>query len=143
MAKDKSAFAYVEAVLYDYPFLQARLRHYPVPHADIIVRSQVKDPTSPQERFACREAETIRMIAAVNDALRAMQRAERQLVRLKYFERWPNYAVARKLHVSESTFYEWRRKVVEKVALALGLESLEPQGVLDSEPEKNRRISGE
>lgn len=141
--KGKGAFAYVEAVLYDYPFLQARLKNYPVPHADMLVPGRVKDFTSPQEKFACREAETIRTIAAVNDALRAMQPAERKLVRLKYFERWPNCAVARKLHVSESTFYEWRRRVVKKVALALGVESLEPQGIADLESEENRRISGE
>lgn len=121
----KDPFAYVEAVLYDYPFLQARLRHYPVPHADILVPGRVKDFTSPQERFACREAETIRTIAAVNGALRAMQPGERKLIRLKYFARWPNRIVAQKLHVSESTFYEWRRNVVKKVGLALGLESLE------------------
>lgn len=141
--KGKSAFAYVEAVLYDYPFLQARLKNYPVPHADILMPGRVKDCTSPQEKFACREAETIRKIAAVNAALQAMQPSERRLVRLKYFERWANYAVARKLHISESTFYEWRRRVIEKVALVLGVENLERQGVPDSEPEENRRISGE
>lgn len=123
--KGKSAFAYVEAVLYDYPFLQARLKNYPVPHADILVPGRIKDFSSPQEKFACQEAETIRKVAAVNDALRAMQPAERKLVKLKYFARWPNRMVARKLHVCESTFYEWRRNVVKKVGLALGLESLE------------------
>ncbi len=127
----KNAFAYVEAVLYDYPFLQARLKNYPVPHADILVPGRVKDFTSPQEKFACREAETIRKIAAVNDALRAMQPAERKLVRLKYFERWPNETAARKLHVSRATFYRLRENAVKKVGLALGVESLEPQGFAD------------
>ena len=59
-------------------------------HADILISGRVKDTTSPQERFVCREAETIRVIAAVNRALRAMQSIERKLVRLKYFEKWPN-----------------------------------------------------
>ncbi|MGE5572956.1 MAG: DUF1492 domain-containing protein [Bacteroidota bacterium] len=129
--KGKGAFAYVEAVLYDYPFLQARLKNYPVPHTDILVLGRVKDFTSPQEKFACREAETIRTIAAVNGALRAMQPGERKLIRLKYFERWPNYVVARKLHVSRATFYRLRENAVKKVGLALGAESLESQGFAD------------
>lgn len=130
--KGKSAFAYVEAVLYDYPFLQARLKNYPVPHADILVPGRVKDFTSPQEKFACQEAETIRKVAAVNDALRAMQPTERKLVRLKYFARWPNEVVAKKLHVSRATFYRLRENAVKKVGLALGVENLESQRLADA-----------
>lgn len=140
--RSKDLFAYVEAILYDYPFLKARLTEIPIPHADILISGRVKDTTSPQERFVCREAETIRVIAAVNRALRAMQSIERKLVRLKYFEKWPNYQVAQKLHISESTFYEWRNEIVRRVGLTLGVETIEQQ-LHDSESENNRRITGE
>lgn len=136
-------FAYVEAILYDYPFLKARLKEIPIPHAGVLIAGRVNDVTSPQECFVCREAETMRLVSAVDRALRAMQPIERRLVRLKYFERWPNYEVAKRLHISESTFYEWRREIVRNVGLALGVESIEQQQIPDSESENNRRIAGE
>lgn len=119
---ERDSFRAAEAILYDYPFLRARLKNYPIPHADIMTLGQVKEFTSPQERFACKHAETVRLTSAVEGALRAMSRPERQLVRLKYFERWPNRVVARRLHISEPTFYRLRAKLIKEVALALGLE---------------------
>lgn len=139
--RGNDSFAYVEAILYDYPFLKARLKEIPVPHADILIAGRVNDVTSPQERFVCREAETIRLISAVDRAIRAMQPIERKLVRLKYFERWPNYEVAKRLHISESTFYDWRHEIIRRVGLTLGVETVEQQ-LPGPESENNRRISG-
>lgn len=126
--KTGGVFEYVEALLYDYPFLKARLDDVAYYAGDIIIPAAAKSGPSMPEKHVLKHAEALRIVTAIEKALRAMPRIQRRLVRLKYFEKWPNYVVAKRLHISEATFYRLREDAVKNIGLALGVESLEPQG---------------
>ena len=88
--------------------------------------SGVSDPTSAKvvrmlllEEKADRESFWVR---GIEDVIDALSEADRELVRLKYFEGYlSNAGVARALHISEREFYRRRDEILGKMARRFGL----------------------
>lgn len=132
----REVFRYVEAELFDYPWTLkeiARLR------ADIALEGvaleeallgarvsggRLPDPTREKairlitNRRLKRMEETVEAIERVLSRLPAEMR---ELVRLRYWERWGRVRVCEELHISERTYYRWRAAVVRAVAVEMGL----------------------
>ena len=103
-----------EQDLWAYPSLKDRVEaHDPgTPGSIIWWQPHSNEPSSPLERHVIRWEEALMTIAAVDRLLRRLQRDERRLVRLRYFERrdWPD--VAKRLHMSTATATRWRTKIL-------------------------------
>ena len=126
---------YVEAELYDYPYLRKAIEEL---RADIseagatgevlgvrITSSGHADPASRKgielatNRRLARMHQTVQAIEAVLERLRP---EVRRLIEMKYFEReYTDKAIARRIPISPATFYRWQNEVVRDIAVELGL----------------------
>lgn len=80
-----------------------------------------KPSQSPQERWAVRHHQELRDASVIEATLKRMSEEQRQLVELRYRERWPWRKVAEKLFVSERTVYTMRDQVLMVLAYEFGM----------------------
>lgn len=95
--------------------LEKRLRMLPL----LRVRVQLaRDPRNPLPRPPWADADE-REVAELETALAALSEEDRELVRLRYFERQAWAEVAEALRISPRTVYHRRRRVLERLVQAL------------------------
>lgn len=128
-------FRYIEAELRDYPENRQRLKDM---RSDMILKSPAPDEGSqissrnsvskPTESTALqlitnkRLAALARTVTAIEKTVDMLDGDRRRLVELRYFEKYLTPAgVAKELHISERTFYNWRDEVIKLIAVELGL----------------------
>lgn len=125
---DKSLFRKVEYELYNY---QAHVKELNELRAEILYAGPDRSELSTVESNAISDStgkkgvklaeimqgEQARWIEVIHDSLRLLPRELKMLVKYKYFDRYRNEAVAMRLHISRSLFYEWREDVVVRIVL--------------------------
>jgi len=136
----RAVFRYVEAELYDYPATKAEYEELrraicerAMPGSILKLPTdasggEVTDPTFRSTTVLLANRRLARMgevIRAIDRVFRRLPRHKQRLVALKYWRRRPDREVMEALHVSERTFYRWRREVVAAVGQHLGLCSIE------------------
>lgn len=110
----------VEGKLYAYGLTVLRYPDAPISSVYQEVVATTGDVTSPQERWAVQHANDLRDAAVIERVVRTLPQDERDLIRLRYIERWPWNKVADKLHVSRSSVYRIRDRVVVLIAREFG-----------------------
>jgi len=80
-----------------------------------------KSSQSPQERWAVQHQQELRDASVIESTLKRMSEEQRQLVELRYRERWAWRKVAEKLYVSERTVYTMRDQLLMLFAYEFGL----------------------
>ena len=133
----KAVERYVEAELYDYPYLTKAIEELRADIAEAgtvtiqtvlgtpIQQGRRADPTQAKgielatNRRLARMHQTVQAIEAVLGRLRP---EVRRLIEMKYFEReYTDQAIARRIPTSTATFYRWQIQVVRDIAIELGL----------------------
>lgn len=131
----RAVFRYVEAELYDYPFIKRELEDLraaiieegPDPGKVVVGREKTRftDPTYTKAQRLLTNRRLSRMedtVRAIEEVLGRLSAEKRRLVELKYFQgRLSNLGVADALNVSLRTFYYWRGQIVRTVAVEMGL----------------------
>jgi len=129
----KSVFRYIEAEIYDYPETVKeieQLREEIMEGGQQEERIQVQssrqsDPTATRATRLLMD-KRLRRLEEVSHAIKrvydALPREKRRLVEMKYWEkRYTKSGIAEALHISEMTFYRWRRQIVLAIGGEIGL----------------------
>ena len=125
---DKSLFRKVEYELYNYQAhvkelneLQAEILHAGPDKAELpYLKSNIASDTTGKKGAKLAEvmeSEQAKWVKVIHDTLRILPRELKMLVKCKYFDGMKNEAVAMRLHISRSLFYEWREDVIIQIVL--------------------------
>jgi len=130
----KSTFRYIEAEIYDYPETLKEIGNL---REEIMeggqqeeqqVRVQTNRMSDPTVNRATRLLmdRRLRRLEEVTFAIQkvcdALPKDKHRLMEMKYWEkRYTNTGISETLHISEMTFYRWRRQIVTAIANELGL----------------------
>lgn len=105
--------ARVRALLYQYPDLIAE---YHVSFRGSLGGERVQSgPGRPTESEALRLAEVSQQIRFIERMLEPLEKEDRELIRLRYFEQLSWTAVAKALGISSSTAWERDQKIIEGI----------------------------
>lgn len=142
MAKQQKYFRQVEAMLYDYKYLDQAIATLaaemdaimPQTSTSVVRLGQgsTKTPfdTSQTERYGIRRAESKlrekllekhRHKAAIKGAREQLTDEENTFIWMRYDHEKPHQEIWEALHMEERSYFRFRRKVIKKMAKALGL----------------------
>lgn len=124
---EKTLFRRVEYELYNYhkhlkeqAERREELLHYtPRPYAEGNSEGYVSNPSETKGITLAHltEGEQGQWLEVIHDSFTQLPREMKMLVKYKYFDGVKNEAVAMKLHISRSLFFEWREDVIIRIVL--------------------------
>jgi len=124
---EKTLFRKVEYELYNYQkhlkeMLEQReeLLHYtPKPYAEGNSEGYKSNPSETKgvKLAHLTESEQGQWIEVIHDSFQLLPRELKMLVKYKYYDGITNEAVAMKLHISRSLFFEWRMDIIIRIVL--------------------------
>jgi len=128
----KSIFKYIEAEIYDYSetikeIKQLREEILEGDQQEELIRVQSSRQSDPTATRATRLLmdKRLKRLEEVSHAIKrvydALPQEKRRLIEMKYWEkRFTTTGIAEALHISEMTFYRWRRQIVLVIGKELG-----------------------
>lgn len=123
--------------MYDDRRLEALLRSYPVLKADALIEQQelfnlfpncianysgivrgriAGDSTATMAIARANIPDSMKKVRAIEISFGSLDGAEKELVKLLYFEKCRVYQVQHQLHISRSVFFRIRRSALDKIA---------------------------
>lgn len=123
--KDKT-FRRIEAILYNYPLMKLNLEKLQPSFGTSVIVVGAPAPEgykeSEVERVGIYRADYSRKIEFIEKVLNVLTPEEKKFVELRYFQKLPFKSIEREMHLSESTLFRIRQRIIRSFAVAFGWE---------------------